>query len=242
MDFTGKTYLVSGAGSGIGMACAELLLKNGALVMGLDITPPAIQHKSYIHHVVDVRNEAGIKALVDNAASEFKRIDGLINSAGVFASRKPFYDLSTEDWHRVLDTNLTGTFILSKYTAQKMIPAKAGSIINIGCIRSTLFRTNMADYAASKGGVSALTSAMALDLAPYHIRVNAIAPGFIQTGITAQAFSDPEVKKFSEDLIPQGRIGEPEDIAKVALFLLSDLADYMTGETVFVDGGYRISK
>ena len=100
----------------------------------------------------------------------------------------------------------------------------------------------MADYAASKGGVSALTSAMALDLAPYDIRVNAVAPGFIRTGMTAKAFDDPAIASASEKLIPAGRIGQPKDIANVVMFLLSDASDYVTGTTVFADGGYKSKK
>ena len=100
----------------------------------------------------------------------------------------------------------------------------------------------MADYAASKGGVTALTSAMALDLAPYNIRVNSVAPGFIYTGMTSKSFDNDDVRKQSEALIPEGRLGMPEDISNVVMFLLSDLSDYMTGTTVFADGGYHIQK
>ena len=100
----------------------------------------------------------------------------------------------------------------------------------------------MADYAASKGGVVALTSAMALDLAPYNIRVNAVAPGFIYTGMTRKSFDNDGIRKQSESLIPEGRLGQPEDISNVVMFLLSDLSDYMTGTNVFADGGYHIQK
>ncbi len=242
MDFKGKVFIVSGSNSGIGKACAEALINADATVIGLDVKAPSIEHVRYRHYIVNVRDEIKIKTILDAIETEFKKIDGLINSAGVFASQKPFYELSTEEWNRVIETNLTGTFILSKYAAQKMIPYQSGRIVNINCIRSMIFRPKMTDYAASKGGVGALTSAMALDLAPHNIRVNSVAPGFIHTGLTAQAFDNPEIRKFSESLIPMGRIGQPQDIANVVLFLLSDLADYMTGETLFVDGGYKILK
>jgi len=117
-----------------------------------------------------------------------------------------------------------------------------GKIVNISCIRSKIFRPNMADYAASKGGIISLTSAMALDLAKFNIQVNAIAPGFTYTGMTSKSFDNPEARKMSENLIPGGKIAMPEDISKVVIFLLSDLSDYINGETIFVDGGYGILK
>ncbi len=123
-----------------------------------------------------------------------------------------------------------------------MIPQKKGKIVNISCIRSGVFRNNMTDYAASKGGVVALTSAMALDLAPYNIQVNSVAPGFIYTGMTKKSFDNENIRTQSEALIPEGRLGMPEDISNVVLFLLSDLSEYMTGTNVYADGGYHIQK
>ena len=133
-------------------------------------------------------------------------------------------------------------FIVSKYVSRVMIPQKQGKIVNISCIRSSIFRNNMTDYAASKGGVVALTSAMALDLAPYNIQVNSVAPGFIYTGMTAASFDIPDVRAKSETLIPNGRLGMPKDIASVVLFLLSGMSDYVTGTMLFADGGYHIQK
>ena len=123
-----------------------------------------------------------------------------------------------------------------------MIPKSHGSIVNISCIRSSIFRNNITDYAASKGGVVALTSAMALDLAPYNIRVNAVAPGFTYTGMTKASFDNENIRKESEELIPCGRLGTPEDISKVVLFLLSDMSDYTNGTNIYADGGYHIQK
>jgi len=123
-----------------------------------------------------------------------------------------------------------------------MIRHRKGRIINISCIRSRIFRPNMADYAASKAGVVALTSAMALDLSGYNIQVNSVAPGFTFTGMTEKKYSNKDIKEQSENLIPSGRIADPKDIANVVLFLLSDLSTYINGETIFVDGGYSIFK
>jgi NAD(P)-dependent dehydrogenase (short-subunit alcohol dehydrogenase family) len=160
----------------------------------------------------------------------------------MFSSSKPFYEMTSDEWNQVISTNLTGIFLVSKYLSQKTIRYRNGKIINISCIRSRIFRPNMADYAASKAGVVALTSAMALDLSEYNIQVNSVAPGFTFTGMTEKAFSCEYIRKQSENLIPSGRIADQNDIANVVLFLLSDLSAYINGETIFVDGGYSIFK
>ena len=242
MNFKGKVFIISGTSSGIGKACAEALLELEAQVIGMDINPATIGSEGYNHFQVDITDEKVILDAINQIDKIHGRIDGLANCAGIYANSKPFYALSAEEWNKVIATNLTGVFLLSKHAAQKMIRHQCGKIVNISCIRSRIFRPNMADYAASKGGVVALTSAMALDLAPYNIRVNSIAPGFTYTGMTAKSFDSPEVRAFSESIIPNGRIAEPEDIAKVALFLLSDMAEYVNGETIFVDGGFKICK
>lgn len=242
MNFKDRVFIISGTNSGIGKACAEILLDNAATVVGVDIKQSTINHEKYVHYLLDVRDEQKITAVVDTVDSTYGRIDGLASCAGIYSSSKPFYEIDSDEWNRVIATNLTGVFLLSKYTAQKMIKYKAGKIVNISCIRSRIFRPQMADYAASKGGVVALTSAMALDLSVHNIQVNSVAPGFTDTGMTAQAFDNPEVRKFSEALIPVGRIAKPRDIAKVVMFLLSDMADYINGETIYVDGGFKIAK
>jgi NAD(P)-dependent dehydrogenase (short-subunit alcohol dehydrogenase family) len=242
LDFYDKIFVISGTSSGIGKACAELLLDGDATVIGIDIKNSSLNHAKYIHYLVDIRDELKIKSIIDEIDLRYCKIDGLINCAGVFASLKPFYEMNTDEWNKVIETNLTGVFILSKYTALKMIKYGDGKIVNISCIRSKIFRSNMADYAASKNGVVALTSAMALDLASHNIRVNSVAPGFTYTGMTARSFDDPEIRRSSESLIPIGKIATPRDIANVVLFLLSDMSDYINGETIFVDGGYKISK
>lgn len=242
MNFRDKVFIVSGTYSGIGKACAEALLDKEATVVGMDIKTASINHEKYIHYSIDVTDSEVVLPVINEIDEKLGRIDGLANCAGVYASGKPFFEIDINEWNKVITTNLTGVFLLSKYVSQKMINYKNGKIVNISCIRSKIFRPNMADYAASKGGVVALTSAMALDLAAYNIRVNSIAPGFTYTGMTAKSFDDLEIKNFSESIIPVGRIASPEDIAKVALFLLSDMADYINGETIFVDGGFKISK
>ena len=242
MTFKDKVYIVTGASSGMGKSCSELLLENDAVVVGIDRNDSTIEHDRYSHCKADVLAEEQIQKCISEVDSKYGHIDGLVNAAGIFGNNKPFYELTSEEWNKVISVNTTGTFIVSKAAAPVMIREKHGKIVNISCIRSTIFKNNMADYAASKGAVASMTSAMALDLAPYNIQVNSVAPGFIYTGMTAASFDIPDVRAMSEALIPNGRLGMPKDIASVVMFLLSDMSDYVTGTMLFADGGYHIQK
>ena len=242
MDFKDKVFIVTGASSGMGKSCSDLLLENDAVVIGIDRNDSAIEHDRYSHCKADVLDEEQIQKCISEVDFQYGHIDGLVNAAGIFGNNKPFYELTSEEWNKVMSVNTTGTFIVSKATAPIMIREKHGKIVNISCIRSTIFKNNMADYAASKGAVASMTSAMALDLAPYNIQVNSVAPGFIYTGMTAASFDIPDVRAMSEALIPNGRLGMPKDIASVVMFLLSDMSDYVTGTMLFADGGYHIQK
>ena len=242
MTFKDKVFIVTGASSGMGKSCSELLLENDAVVVGIDRNDSTIEHDRYSHCKADVLAEEQIQKCISEVDSKYGHIDGLVNAAGIFGNNKPFYELTSEEWNKVISVNTTGTFIVSKAAAPVMIREKHGKIVNISCIRSTIFKNNMADYAASKGAVASMTSAMALDLAPYNIQVNSVAPGFIYTGMTAASFDMPDVRAKSEALIPNGRLGMPKDIASVVMFLLSDMSDYVTGTMLFADGGYHIQK
>lgn len=242
MNFKEKVFIVTGASSGMGKSCSELLLENDAVVVGIDRNDSTIEHDRYSHCKSDVLDEEQIQKCISEVDSQYGHIDGLVNAAGIFGNNKPFYELTSEEWNKVISVNTTGTFIVSKAAAPIMIREKQGKIVNISCIRSTIFKNNMADYAASKGAVASMTSAMALDLAPYNIQVNSVAPGFIYTGMTAASFDMPDVRAKSEALIPNGRLGMPKDIASVVMFLLSDMSDYVTGTMLFADGGYHIQK
>ncbi len=241
-NFKGKVYIVTGASSGIGKSCADQLLDSGATVAGIDVTDCDIDLPSYSHYKASVTDEDEINKIADDVISKHGKIDGLVNAAGIWGNSKPFYEIETSDWEKIISVNLTGMFIVSKSVSKVMMSQKAGKIVNISCLRSAIFRNNMTDYAASKGGVVALTSAMALDLAPFNIQVNSVAPGFTYTGMTKNSFDNEAVRKQSEALIPEGRLGQPEDISNVVLFLLSGLSDYMTGTNVYADGGYHIQK
>lgn len=241
-DYKGKVFIVTGASSGIGKSCADQLLDSGATVTGIDVTECDIDMPAYTHYKASITDEDEISKIIDDVISKHGKIDGLVNAAGIWGNSKPFYDIETSDWEKILSVNLTGMFIVSKSVSKVMMSQNAGKIVNISCLRSAIFRNNMTDYAASKGGVVALTSAMALDLAPFNIQVNSVAPGFTYTGMTKNSFDNEAVRKQSEALIPEGRLGQPEDISNVVLFLLSGLSDYMTGTNVYADGGYHIQK
>ena len=241
-DFTGKIYIVTGASSGIGRSSAEQILGFGGKVIGVDKNEPTIDSESYEHYKISVTDEQLVEGMINTVTEKNGHIDGLVNAAGIWGSCKPFYEMESETFQNVLDINTKAVFVMSKHVANVMIPQKKGKIVNISCIRASIFRNNMADYAASKGAVVSMTSAMALDLAPYNIQVNSVAPGFTYTGMTAASFDNPEIRKQSEDIIPQRRLGKPKDISSVVMFLLSDMSDYMTGTNVFADGGYHIQK
>lgn len=241
-DMSDRVYLVTGASSGIGKSCCEDLLRQNAYVVGIDLTENSTDHQNYRHFTADVTDESAVRELVERVAELYGRIDGLINAAGVFAAGKPFYELTSDEWNRVISVNMTGTFLMSKYVSKELMGRSSGKIVNICCIRSGIFKRCMADYAASKGGILSLTSAMALDLAPYNVQVNAVAPGFIYTGMTSASFDRPEIREQSEAAIPAGRIGMPGDISSVVMFLLSEMSDYITGTTIYADGGYRLEK
>ena len=242
MDFTNKIFIVTGASSGIGKSCAEQIIEYGGKVFGADVNPASIENESYEHYVLSVTDENAVKSMIEGIADKYKQIDGVVNAAGIWGCGKPFYDMDSDMFEKRLDTNTKGAFLVSKYAAKKMIPQNHGKIVNVSCIRASIFRNNMVDYAASKGAVVSMTSAMALDLAPHNIQVNSVAPGFTYTGMTAVSFDNPEVREQSEKLIPQGRLGMPKDISSVIMFLLSEMSDYVTGTNVFADGGYHIQK
>ena len=242
MDFSDRVYIVTGASSGIGRSCAEQIFEFGGTVIGADKNVSAIENGSYEHFELSITDENAVKEMIDSVIKKYGHIDGVVNAAGIWGSNKPFFEMDSDVFQKVLDINTKGTFLVSKYAAQAMIPQRYGKIVNVSCIRASIFRNNMVDYAASKGAVASMTSAMALDLAPYNIQVNSVAPGFTYTGMTAASFDDPQVKEQSEKLIPQGRLGTPRDISSVVMFLLSDMSDYITGTNIFADGGYHIQK
>jgi len=186
--------------------------------------------------VCDVSNEQSVKDLIESVLKEHGKIDVLVNNAGIIV-RKTAIEHTLMDWDNVMKVNLTGIFLMSKYALTPMIQQQKGSIINIGSIAS-LTGYNRLAYAVSKAGVLNFTKSLAFEVAKYGIRVNCICPGIIKTELNRSIMEQPETLAKVLPKIPQGRVGMPEDIAKVAVFLASDQSDYVNGTSLLVDGGF----
>lgn len=190
----------------------------------------------------DVANGGDVKNALAKCLSDFGKVDVLVSNAGIL-HKAAFLDMQEELWDRQLAVNLKGVFLWGQAVSRWMVEEKRpGKIINISCMRTELVTPNLSAYSASKGGVKVLTKAMAVELAPYGIRVNAIQPGRTMTKALESFLEDSERKERLENLIPYRRFAMPEEIANVALFLASDQASYITGAVIPVDGGYTISK
>lgn len=244
----GRVAVVNGAGSGIGRAIAQALASAGADLMLADLAEAAAAETArgigrsglaVETAASDVRDPAANEALMARTEARFGRVDIAISSAGIGGPAAPAHEISPADWEAVIATNLTGAFLFAAAAARRMVAQRAGCITIVTSQVSEVAQRNCAAYVASKGGAKMLVKAMALDLAPYGVRVNALAPGFTDTPMTRGG--DPghaESRRQSLAHIPMGRMGRPEEIAAAAVFLSSDAASYVTGTTVFVDGGY----
>lgn len=240
----GKNALVTGASRGIGRAIAVELAKQGAFVFvnyngskeKAEETVTLIKENGgdAVTVCCNVSDDAACKAMVDALIKEYGHIDILVNNAGITKDGL-LMGMSEEDFAKVLDTNLKGTFNCIRHVSRQMLKQKSGRIINMASVVGICGNAGQANYAASKAGVIGLTKSAAKELASRHITVNAIAPGFIQTDMTA-VLSD-KVKEETAKMIPMGSFGEPEDIAKAVAFLASEDARYITGQVLCVDGG-----
>jgi len=240
---SGKRALVTGVSSGIGAACARLFAKEGARVAGLDLAKPPADVSLVSFHEADVREEVPVKAALEGAARSLGGIDVVVNAAGV-AGGGPAHLCDLAEWKRVLDVNLTGTFLVCKHALPGMLAQKRGSIVNLASVEGLEGGEAMSAYNASKGGVVLLTRNLALDYGAHGIRVNAICPGFIRTPMTT-ALGDPNfapITRRIEEAHALGRLGEPEEVANVALFLASDEASFVSGGSITVDGGFHAGK
>lgn len=238
-----KTAIVTGASQGIGLACARRLVQEGARVMLVDIRPEGAQSANALGEQAcfrraDVSQKAEVDAMVQATLDAFGRIDILINNAGV-THAADFLDLSEEDFDRVLRINLKSMFLCSQAVAREMVKrGEGGSIINMSSVNAELTIPNQVPYVVSKGGVNQLTRVAAISLAQHGIRVNAIGPGTILTELAKQAvLGSPEARRTILSRTPLGRCGEPEEVAAIAAFLASEDASYMTGQTLYADGG-----
>ena len=242
----GKTVAVTGAASGIGRATALAFAAAGARVVASDVDQAGLEETSILllaqdaechTEVVDVSARDQVAGLI-RACLDFGGLDVVVANAGI-AFDTPFLDVTEDQLERTLAVNLKGVFFCGQLAAKAMIErGTGGSIVNVASTYGEVAAYECAAYCASKGGVRMLTKAMALELGPHRIRVNAVAPGFIRTGMNP--LLDPQRNSELERAIPVGRIGVPEEIADVICWLASDGARYVSGETVFADGGWIV--
>jgi len=240
----GKKAVVTGSSRGIGKGCALTLAKCGADVVVNYVQSPE-KAEDTVEKITelgrtsfavkaDVSREDEVKTLFKKAFDEFGTIDILVNSAGIHQHLK-IWELSLKDWERVIDVNLTGIFLCSREAVIYMKEAKSGSVINISSCVGFTGTDHEIHYASTKSGILGFTKSLALEVAPYNIRVNAIAPGFIATDMVLPLTN--EERKNLESGIPLQRLGEPRDIGAAVAFLASNFAEYITGETIHVNGG-----
>lgn len=247
-DIRGKVALVTGASKGLGRAMAVGLARAGASLAlcgrnmedleetGTTIAPFGGNARSYR---MDVLDRASIRDAVEAIRKDFGRIDILVNNAGVNV-RKPVTELAEEEWDLVLDTNLKGYFLVAQAVVPEMIERRRGKIINIASIMGAVALDNLVAYASSKGGVVQMTKVMAIEWAKHNVNVNAIGPTYFETPLVAALRNDPDRFRFINERTPMGRWGQPEELEGTVIFLASRASDFITGQTIYVDGGWTI--
>ncbi len=254
----GKTALITGAASGIGAACAARFAAEGASIAGLDLQKPidpaswsAVEsatarheQKAFFRDGVDVREEDTVRAAIGAALDRVGRIDILVNAAGV-GGGAPAHLLEEDEWDRVVDINLKGTYLVSKYVLPRMLEQESGSIVNLASVEGLEGLAGALPYNASKGGVVLMTKTMALDYGTQGIRVNCLCPGLIDTPLTQILRDTPALEDVRDQMRKfhaMERFGRPEEVAAAALFLASDDASFVTGSSLVVDGGWTAGR
>ena len=244
-DLQGRTALITGSARGLGFAMAEGLARAGARVIingttdvGVTAAVATLRERGLTAEgaAFDVTDEAAIMAALAKLDAAQVDVDILVNNAGI-QLRKPMVELSTADWHKVLDTNLTSAFVVGREVAKRMIPRGHGKIINIGSLTSALARATVAPYTVAKGGVKMLTQAMAAEWAVHGIQANAIGPGYMITDMNQALIDNPTFDAWVKNRTPAKRWGRPDELIGTAVYLASAASDFVNGQIVYVDGG-----
>lgn len=244
-DLTGRTALVTGSSRGLGFAIAEGLAVAGARIVlnGVDAarladSAAALRGKGHAveAYAFDVCDEGAVVGAFEQLDAADIEVDILVNNAGV-QFRKPMVELATEDWRRVIETNLTSAFVVGREAARRMIPRRRGKVINIGSLTSELARATVAPYTVAKGGIKMLTRAMTAEWAGHNIQANAIGPGYMLTDMNQALIDNPSFDAWVKGRTPAGRWGRPEELVGVAVFLASNASNYVSGQIIYVDGG-----
>ena len=246
-SLNGKNAIITGAGSGIGRAITIGLAQAGANVVLVGLTEKklreterlVLEENNNVQVFVapcDVTNLSAVQKVVQETVDKFGSVDILINNAGI-NYKKEFLDVTESDWETIIKTNLTGEFLFAHSAAAQMAKQGGGRIINMSSVGGILGLSNTAPYCASKGGVMQMTKVMAIDLAKYNINVNAICPGYIDTGLLKEASQKQKMMNDISKFTPMGRPGMPEELIGTAVYLASDAAKYVTGTSIVVDGG-----
>ncbi len=247
-DLGGQVALVTGASKGLGRAMSIGLARAGADLAlcardaaGLEQTKAVAEALGVraAPFIMDVLSAASVRVAVAAAIEAFGRIDILVNNAGVNV-RKPALELSEAEWDCVVDTNLKGYFLVAQAVGAHMVARGRGKVINMSSIFGTVGMNNQLAYASSKGGVEMLTKVMAIEWAKQGVNVNAIAPTYFETPLVATLRNDPERFRFINERTPMGRWGQPEELEGTLVYLASRASDFVTGQTVYVDGGWTI--
>jgi len=238
-DLENKNIIVTGASGGIGNSIVEKLSKCGANVLASGTRLEKLEElKSKFNKIkiskFDISQSEKIEEFIDNAANELGGLDCIVNNAGITQDNLAIR-MSIDEWKKVIDINLTSTFLMSKFAIKKMLKNKKGKIINITSVVGHTGNLGQANYTASKAGLVAMSKSLAIEYAKKNINVNCISPGFIKTAMTDKI--DEKFKELIVSKIPSARLGEPEDIANAVLFLASENSDYINGETLHVNGG-----
>lgn len=246
-DLTGKVAIVTGAGRGIGRGVAEGFAHFGARVVLAGRTAATLEQAASairdaggeaLVQIADVAKEADVLALRDAALAKYGRIDVLMNNAGVNPIWKTIDLIELSEWQSILDINLTGLFLSCKHIGGAMVAAGSGSIINVSSVAGHVGLTRSVPYCASKGGAELMTKALALDWGKRGVRVNCLAPGYVDTDLTSGLLHHEKFSKSFLDHTPLGRFGAAADMVGAAVFLASDASGYMTGGSLVVDGGW----